>query len=77
MGLRLQLFLDQSSIEVFVNHALVSLTAQLFPDAPLTGIRLFSEGGEVKLLMGKVHHLGSIWGEIHTTEESKEWLRSS
>lgn len=42
--LRLHLFVDKSSIEVFVNEGLLSLTDQIFPSGESVGVELFVEG---------------------------------
>ena len=44
----LELFLDVSSLEVFVNGGSSVLTANVYPDPEDVGIRFFSEGGEAE-----------------------------
>ena len=46
---RLHIFVDRSSVEVFGNDGQVVLTEQIFPNAASQGLELFAEGGEVRL----------------------------
>ena len=46
--LGLELFLDVSSLEVFVNGGRSVLTANLYPDPEDLGVEFFSEGGEAE-----------------------------
>ena len=59
--LRLHLFLDRSSVEVFTAGGLVTLTDRIFPAANANGLRLFASGGEPKILSLRVWRMGSIW----------------
>lgn len=47
--IRLQVLLDKSSVEVFVNDGEKVLTTLIFPDKAATGFSVFAENGEVKL----------------------------
>ncbi len=46
--IELELFLDVSSLEVFVNGGVSVLTANVYPDPEDLGIAFFSEGGEAE-----------------------------
>ncbi|SEW32935.1 levanase [Chitinophaga arvensicola] len=47
--IRLQVLLDKSSVEVFVNGGEKVLTTLIFPDKAATGLSVFAENGSVKL----------------------------
>jgi fructan beta-fructosidase len=47
--LRLHIFVDQFSVEVFVNEGLVTFSASIFPSTESLGIELFSIGGPIQL----------------------------
>jgi fructan beta-fructosidase len=59
--LTLHLFVDQSSVEVFVNQGKEVLSVVTYPSPSQTGIELFSEKGATKLLSLKAWSLASIW----------------
>ncbi len=59
--IKLHLYLDESSVEVFANNGLTVLTSQVF-DYPLNdGLALFADGGSAKISHLEVYTLGSIW----------------
>ena len=59
--LRLNIFLDNSIVEVFANNGEAALTAQFFPDEKDNGIELFSNGGTTKLVSLNLWTMKSIW----------------
>lgn len=59
--LKLHIFIDQSSVEVFANGGRTVLSALTFPGENQTGIELFSENGTAKLLEITAWELTSIW----------------
>jgi fructan beta-fructosidase len=59
--IRLHIYVDQSSVEVFANDGEVTLSAVMFPNADNTGIELFAEGGSARLTDFQAWELGSIW----------------
>ena len=59
--LRLHLFVDKSSVEIFTNDGEIVLSALTFPSEEQLGIELFSTGGETELSSLKAWELGSIW----------------
>ncbi len=48
--IRLHTFVDQSSVELFGNGGLATLTAQIFPTKRQPSMRLFAQNGKVRLL---------------------------
>ena len=54
---RLHLFIDRSSLELFANDGLVSMTACIFPSAESVGLELFAEGGTVLLTSLEIYEL--------------------
>ncbi|MDQ1552136.1 MAG: fructan beta-fructosidase [Actinomycetota bacterium] len=48
-ALRLQIFVDRTSIEVFAQHGAVCLTEQVFPQDDSTGLRVCSFGGSTRV----------------------------
>lgn len=59
---RLRIFVDQSSIEIFANDGEVTMTALMFPNPDSVGIELFSVGGNVVVKTIHAWELASIWG---------------
>jgi fructan beta-fructosidase len=47
--LRLHIFVDRSSVEVFANDGLVTMTESIFPSAASQGLEIFVEGGPVTI----------------------------
>jgi beta-fructofuranosidase len=60
---RLHLFLDRSSLEVFGNDGRVSITNRIYPSPEHTGLRLFADGGTVQVRSAEVWDLRSVWEE--------------
>lgn len=59
--LKLRLFVDTSSVEVFANGGSTVLTDRIFPDPKSTGLKFFSEGGTAVINSIKLFPLQSIW----------------
>ncbi len=59
--MRLHLFVDKSSIEVFVDEGRAVITDLLFPAAAFDQARLFAEGGPVTLARATLYPMDSIW----------------
>ncbi len=68
--LHFHIFIDRTSIEMFVNHGLVSFTDLIFPHADSVGLELFVQGGEVMLQQMEIFALNP--GDFHTTPEGEE-----
>ena len=61
-AIRLHIYIDQSSIEVFANDGEVTMTALMFADHGSRNIELFAEGGSVVMSSFHGWELTSIWG---------------
>jgi fructan beta-fructosidase len=55
--IKLNVLVDNSSVEVFANNGLVSITDQIFPDPSATAMELFAEGGQVILNSLTIHKI--------------------
>jgi len=62
--IRLHIFVNQSSVELFANEGEVTMTALMFPEPDSTGITLFVEGGTAVLERLTAWELTSIWQGI-------------
>jgi fructan beta-fructosidase len=60
---RLRILLDRSSIEIFGNDGQISITNLFFPDSTDHKLRLFTEGGDIRIISLEVNRLESIWQE--------------
>jgi len=58
---KLHIFLDRSSVEVFVDEGEVVLTDRMYPSPGSDGIELYSKEGQGKVLSLSIWKLGSIW----------------
>lgn len=58
---KFHIFVDQSSIEVFVNDGQAVLTSLIFPDPSNLGLQLFSANGVTTLRSFSAWNLASIW----------------
>jgi fructan beta-fructosidase len=70
--IRLHIFVDRSSVEVFGNNGLVTVTERIFPDQASTGIELFSEGNGVRLISLDIYELLPA-AFLNSTEYSNNW----
>jgi fructan beta-fructosidase len=61
--LKLHIFVDESSIEVFAQEGLISLTSQTFADPAGRGIAFFAENGNVNISRLEIYALRDIWSE--------------
>lgn len=59
--IKLRIFLDRSSVEVFGNDGETVITSQIFPYQNSVGMALYVRGGEGSLLSLDVWQLQSIW----------------
>lgn len=59
--LRLRIFFDAGSAELFADDGALQMTETFFPTEDFTKATLFSEGPGAKLLAGKVHRIGRVW----------------
>ncbi|MDY4744184.1 MAG: GH32 C-terminal domain-containing protein, partial [Bacteroidaceae bacterium] len=51
------IFVDKSSIELFVDGGRIAMTNLIFPSAPYEHIKLYSRGGKAEFSNVKVHKL--------------------
>jgi fructan beta-fructosidase len=58
---KLHIFQDRSSLEVFVNDGEVVLTDRIYPSTGSDGIELYSTEGQGKVLSLSIWQLSSIW----------------
>ena len=61
-SLALHIFVDRSSVEVFVNDGESVISERIFPSPKSTGIEFFSTGGDAKVKTAQIWQLKSIWG---------------
>lgn len=59
---KLRVFVDWSSVEVFAGDGARVLTTRIFPDPESQDVRLFAEGGEAELVSMDVWKMASVWG---------------
>ncbi len=62
--LKFKVFVDQSTIEIFINEGEAVISSLIFPSLNATNIELFSLAGENYLLEFKCWELNSIWQEV-------------
>ncbi len=62
-NLKLQIFVDTSSIEVFANDGEVAVTSLFFPNETAKQVSLFSKEGSTNVPVLKLTELASIWGK--------------
>lgn len=60
-SLKLHLFIDKSSLELFANEGVKTITNRIYPDPASLGIHLFSRVGNVRLQSLDAWELKSIW----------------
>jgi fructan beta-fructosidase len=58
---RLHVFVDWSSVEVFAADGLATITDQIFPSPASTGVALYSKGGSARLVSLVAWPLASAW----------------
>ncbi|MGN7761295.1 PfkB family carbohydrate kinase [Paenibacillus sp. 22594] len=58
--IKLQIWLDRNAVEVYADHGLVTLTDQIFPDAPIDKVEVSTQSGKVVLDSLQIHTLKSI-----------------
>lgn len=59
--IKLHIYVDQSSIEVFANDGVRVLSSLIFPEPTSKGIQLFSTNGQTTVQSLKAYNLKSIW----------------
>lgn len=61
--IRLHIFIDQSSVEIFSGDGVLSITAQVFPSPNNTRVSFFAQGGTASLVSLEAYTLTSIWNK--------------
>lgn len=59
--IKLHVFVDASSVELFADDGTVCITELLFPSRPFNKVELLSEGGKMNLISGQCFPLKRIW----------------
>lgn len=63
--IKLRLLIDHSSVEVFANDGIVTMTGQIFPDATaVPHLRLFSRDGSAQVIALRAYQVRSIWNPV-------------
>ena len=60
-SVKLHIFLDRSSVEVFANDGETVLTDRIYPSPGSDGLELFSDSGDSRIPSLTIWKLGSIW----------------
>jgi fructan beta-fructosidase len=58
---RLHIFVDRSSVEVFGNDGETVISDRIFPSGGSQGLRLYSGGGEARIVKLRIWNLRSAW----------------
>lgn len=59
--IKMDIFVDESSIEVFANDGKIAFSDVIFPDPSSRSMNFYTKGGEVKVVSLKVHSLSNTW----------------
>jgi fructan beta-fructosidase len=59
--IRFHIFVDRSSVELFLNRGALVMTEIVFPEGGFTQIRLYASGGPATLKEGTIYNLEGIW----------------
>lgn len=62
---KLRLFIDRSSAELFANEGRIAMTNRLYPDPSHTGIRFFARGGAAVIESLNVWQLEPVWPRVN------------
>lgn len=68
--IKMNIFVDDSSIEVFANDGKIVFSDVIFPDPSSRGLSLYTKGGEVNVISLKVHALSNTWTEGNDEDTS-------
>jgi sucrose-6-phosphate hydrolase SacC (GH32 family) len=61
--IKLHIFVDEDTLEVFANDGRRVFTDQIFPDSNSKGLELYAENGEVNVNSLSIYQLDSIWAD--------------
>jgi levanase len=65
--IKMNIFVDDSSIELFANDGKIVFSDVIFPDPSSRNIHFYAKGGEVNVVSLQVHSLTDTWG--HNAED--------
>lgn len=68
----LRILVDRSSVEVFANGGVVSITDRIFPSLASRGVSLFAEEGPVRIAKLTIYPLRSVWTQHASTTTRAE-----
>ncbi|GAM65288.1 sucrose-6-phosphate hydrolase [Vibrio ishigakensis] len=60
-SVELHIFLDRSSVEMFMNQGEQVITSRIYPSETSLGVKLFAENGSVELEELSIWSLEDIW----------------
>jgi fructan beta-fructosidase len=60
-NIRLQIFVDACSVEVFGNSGETVITDLVFPDPSSKGVEVFAAGGTCRIVSCQIHTIKSVW----------------
>ena len=66
--MKLNIFLDRSSVEVFANDGAVTMADRVYPGPSDTGLSLFVAGKEPRVESLRMWRIQSIWDHRATLE---------
>ena len=72
--LKMHIFLDRSSVELFVNNGEVTISDQIFPNRNSFGMELFSANGSVTLRQLEIYELKKIWDESKNDRNNSKMI---
>jgi fructan beta-fructosidase len=61
--LKLQVFIDVASVEIFADNGETVMTSIFFPDTNYDQVKLYSKDGTIQLTSGQLTRLKSIWDQ--------------
>ncbi|MEH7481822.1 GH32 C-terminal domain-containing protein [Neobacillus drentensis] len=61
--IKMNIFVDDSSIEVFANDGKVVFSDVIFPDPSSRSMNFYTKGGDVNVVSLKVHSLANTWNQ--------------
>jgi sucrose-6-phosphate hydrolase SacC (GH32 family) len=68
-NVRLHIFVDACSVEVFGNSGESVITDLVFPDPNSNGVELFASGGTCHIMSCQIHTLKSVWSKEQTPKQ--------
>jgi fructan beta-fructosidase len=57
----MHLFIDASSVELFIDHGRLAITELVFPSGKFTVLKIFSTAGNIQIKSSVLYELSSIW----------------